>query len=119
MQKFIHGAMFAVLCQKNSLKNGLLEAAAVVISRGCWVCKSLLRCFWSCSWLLDPAMIGRGCYCRVGFDRLGDGCLRDVHRTAREGYRMVLKALKSQDLSQVVVKALKSQDLECLLFAIR
>lgn len=29
---------------------------------------------------------------------------------------MGLKALKSQDLSQVVVKALKSQDLECFCF---
>ncbi|KAK9188113.1 hypothetical protein WN944_019512 [Citrus x changshan-huyou] len=26
-----------------------LEAAAAVISRGCWVRKSLLRCGWSCS----------------------------------------------------------------------
>ena len=30
------------------------------------------------------------------------------YRTTREVYQMVLKALKSQDLSQVVVKALKS-----------
>ena len=57
---------------------GLLEAAAAVISRGYWVRKSLLCCYWLCLWLLDLAMIGHGCYCRAGFDRLGDGYLRDV-----------------------------------------
>ncbi|KAK9221434.1 hypothetical protein WN944_009860 [Citrus x changshan-huyou] len=56
----------------------LLEATAAVVLRGCWVRKSLLRCCWSCSWLLDPTMIDRGCYCQASFDRLGDGCLRDV-----------------------------------------
>lgn len=65
---------------------GLLKAAAAVISRGCWVHKSLLCCCWSCLWLLDPAMIGRGGYCRASFDRLGDGYLIDVNH-ARESQK--------------------------------
>lgn len=59
-------------------------AAAAFTLHGCWVHESRLRCCWSCSWLhkswlLDRlARIGCGCCCWAGFNRQGDGCLRDM-----------------------------------------